>query len=155
MKKRQIARAAKEFRAAVRGEIPGYEVLKAYMEEKGWVVVEFGDGGKGDRQLEALGIAEYAEGVKAFFFTSKAFRVIAVSALEPMAERSDLLRHEIGHILLKHDPEQLTVKADADASLFALYLQDTRQEKAVKWLPWVLCVPWDCINTSSLLGVIQ
>lgn len=139
MQNRKISKAARQFHTLVQTDAPRYEALIAYMESLGWVVIEYGDGGKGDAQLEALGISDYAEGVKAFFYTSKAFRVIAVSALESKNERLDLLRHEIGHIVLKHDPEQLTVKADADASLFALCLQSQMHKPPRLWLPWAIC----------------
>lgn len=139
MRNKKISKAARQFRALVQTNTPCYDTLIAYMESLGWVVIEYGDGGKGDAQLEALGISDYADGVKAFFYTSKAFRVIAVSALESKTERLDLLRHEIGHIVLKHDPEQLTVKADAEASLFALYLQSEMHKPPRRWLPWAIC----------------
>ena len=151
MRNRKISKAARQFRALVQTNTPCYDTLTAYMESLGWVVIEYGDGGKGDAQLEALGISDYAEGVKAFFYTSKAFRVIAVSALEPKAERLDLLRHEIGHIVLKHDPEQLTVKADAEASMFALYLQSEMHRPPRRWLPWAICAALALCSLCLLL----
>lgn len=151
MQNRKISKAARQFRSLIQTNTPCYDTLKAYMESLGWVVIEYGDGGKGDAQLEALGISDYAEGVKAFFYTSKAFRVIAVSALEPKAERLDLLRHEIGHIVLKHDPEQLTVKADAEASMFALYLQSEMHRPPRRWLPWAICAALALCSLCLLL----
>lgn len=150
VKNRKISKAARQFRSLIQTNTPCYDTLVAYMESLGWVVIEYGDGGKGDKQLEALGVADYAEGVKAFFYISKAFRVIAVSALESKAERLDLLRHEIGHIILKHDPEHLTVKADAEASLFALYLQSEMHKPQRRWVPWAICAALAVFSLFSL-----
>lgn len=119
MKGKAIRLLARETFAETCCAASHYDVCMAYCKSHGWRVVMIGDGGTGDKIIDFLGLSEYAKNKQAFAYRNLMSQIIAVDSKIRPRRRAYYIAHELGHILLEHDLDNLSPDDEQEANRFA------------------------------------
>ena len=87
------------------------------MHRLGWNILYFDPGG--DPFLQRSGLWDFTCGKDAFSFCSNQLRVICIRKDRPEKETVFLLLHEIGHIVLGHKLDAISLEEEQEANSFA------------------------------------
>lgn len=115
MMKKKIKKLAKMTKRQLPDNIT-YQDLKAYLAKDGWTVCEYRPtgGSKGNQLLKALGLESYAGGKESFVYCQSGQKIIFLAISESVSPTRALrlLAHEIGHIQLQHDTQEICFLED-------------------------------------------